>query len=479
MGPDDVRVPARLAFVQQPTETEIGFAISPAIQVAIQDSAGNTATSATHSVTIALEGGPGSTLLGTTTVDAIDGIATFSDLSVDGSGTGYTLVATAPGLKAAASATFDIVFLFARVSAGGSHTCGITIGGATYCWGANTSGQLGFVGPSTGSSRPVRLPDSEFVALSLGTSHSCGLGPDGAAQCWGQNSDGQLGDGSTNIRALPGPVSGGLAFVGLGAGDLHTCGVTTSGQAYCWGSAAKGRLGDGSMSGTRTTPVAVLGGYIFLDVSAGFEHTCGLRNDSRAYCWGSGDNGQLGDGTNTRRAAPYPVSGGLAFESLSAGFVHSCGATPEGVPYCWGVLPVELGSSSSNEPDTVPAAPDLASVDAGWGFSCGRTAAGEAYCWGDNEYGQLGSVTEQLCGSRACSTVPIAVAGGLTFESLSSGLLHACGITVAGELYCWGYDLDGQLGVGGATEVCSTPPTPCSRMPVRVADPVPKAAANL
>ncbi len=95
-----------LAFVQQPTTVQVGATISPAVQVAVEDSSGNPFTPAANPVTLALMGGSG--LAGTLTVVPVNGIATFSDLSVSSAGSGYTLIATSPGLGSATSNSFAI-----------------------------------------------------------------------------------------------------------------------------------------------------------------------------------------------------------------------------------------------------------------------------------------------------------------------------------------------------------------------------------
>ncbi|MGE3524646.1 MAG: Ig-like domain-containing protein, partial [Gemmatimonadales bacterium] len=92
----------RLAFVVQPGNTTAGAAISPAVQVAVQDGSGNTVTGATDAITLAIgNNAGGGTLSGTLTVNAVNGIATFGNLSINRSGTGYTLNATAGGLASA------------------------------------------------------------------------------------------------------------------------------------------------------------------------------------------------------------------------------------------------------------------------------------------------------------------------------------------------------------------------------------------
>jgi hypothetical protein len=100
----------KLGFSVQPTNATAGAAISPAVKVAVRDSLGNVVTGSTASITVALSGAgtSGAHLRGTTTVSAVSGVATFSTLSVDSAGTGYTLTATATGLTGATSAAFNV-----------------------------------------------------------------------------------------------------------------------------------------------------------------------------------------------------------------------------------------------------------------------------------------------------------------------------------------------------------------------------------
>jgi len=242
---------------------------------------------------------------------------------------------------------------FATVSAGSDHTCGITTAGAAYCWGNNTTGQLGngTTNPTGGANpNPVAvLGGLSFTVVSAGgvqqTGHTCGVTTAGAAYCWGNNSSGQIGDGTTTDRASPVAVLGGLSFVVVSAGGpggySHTCGVTAGGAAYCWGNNSSGELGDGTTN-DRTSPVAVVGGLSFAGVTVGGEleratgHTCGVTTGGAAYCWGSNNYGKLGAGTTPSSASPVAVLGGLRFSGVSAGSEHNCGVTVNNVAYCWG-----------------------------------------------------------------------------------------------------------------------------------------------
>src|SRR5487761_263477 len=100
---------AKLVFSVEPSNAGAGSAITPAVQVTIEDASGNTVTSATNTVSIAISNNPSSgTLAGTLTASPVNGVATFSNLSINKLGTGYTLVASATGLTSATSSAFNV-----------------------------------------------------------------------------------------------------------------------------------------------------------------------------------------------------------------------------------------------------------------------------------------------------------------------------------------------------------------------------------
>lgn len=240
----------------------------------------------------------------------------------------------------------------------------------------------------------------------------------------------------------------------VSAGPDHTCALTTGGAAYCWGTDDYGQLGDGHPAPWRTSPVAVAGGLTFTSLSAGgIRQTCGLTAGGTAYCWGDGEYGQLGNGATANNYTPGAVSGGLTFASISVGIVHTCALTTAGAAYCWGDnFAGELGNNSitsSSTPVAVSGGLTFATVTAGEAYTCGLTIGGAAYCWGDNESGQLGNGgLTGGAGFRKYLT-PVPVSGGLTFASVSGGYFHTCGLTTGGAAYCWGTNDSGDLGIGG------------------------------
>ncbi len=289
-----------------------------------------------------------------------------------------------------------------------------------------------------------------FISTSAGGEYSCGVLDSGDAYCWGENFGGRLGNASSfDDSTTPVKVVGGLAFSWIGAGANRTCGLTTSGDAFCWGSAVP--------SGT---PALVTGGIKWSSLSVGSVHVCGVSTSGVGYCWGDNFRGRLGDATTTSRTTPVEVAGSLTFSSISAGAGHTCGVTTGGGAYCWGdnVLGA-LGNGSLGGTRSVPTAVSgglkFASISAGNSQTCGITAVGSSggdgqlFCWGSNFLGNLG------IGSTDIQTTPTLVTSptGTKWAQVSTGAgEHTCGITTNGDLYCWGPNPDGRLGDSSTTE---------------------------
>lgn len=364
---------------------------------------------------------------------------------------------------------------WASVSAGSSYACAVTTTGAPYCWGHGhgdiTSDEV------FGSPGLVQVIDGMNVAMvSAGADSACWLTTGGAAYCSGGNDYGQLGNGrgSTGIQhgrdsAAPVAVKGGLRFSLVSVGKNHTCGLTSDGVAYCWGDNRSEQLGNidkvwttndsqfidnryGTKSEESAVPFAVGGGLRFTTLSAGAAHTCALTTAGTAYCWGEGGHGELGNGATARSARPVAVAGGLTFASLTASNTESftCGLTKSGAAYCWGLVGdndnLQLGNGrtgSSSVPVAVAGGLTFSTLSAGAEHVCGITTGGAAYCWGRGGWGNLGT------GATKDALTPVPVAGALRFASISSGGTHTCGVTTGGVLYCWGSNGYGEL--GGAT----------------------------
>ena len=367
---------------------------------------------------------------------------------------------------AVATADPAATLAFRQVSAGGSHSCGVTSDDKAYCWGDGGQGELGNgtqYGPEICgdgdygcSSRPVQvLGGVRFQNVSAGSYFTCGVATDSQAWCWGANFNGELGDGTKTRQLKPAAVKGGHVFRQVSAGDYHTCGLTTDNRIYCWGYNGNGELGDGTRT-ARLAPKLVAGDHTWRLVSAGSEHTCALTTDNQAYCWGLNAEGQLGDGTTEeRRLVPVQVAGGRTFRQLSAGAYHTCAVTVGSQGFCWGMgAQGQLGNGGTaraRSPKAVAGGLALERISGGSFFTCAETTGSKTYCWGLNSEGQLGIGTlsgPDTCSLGPCSTHPLAVTGGLSFAQVDAGGRHVCARTVANLAYCWGDSFYGQTGTG-------------------------------
>ena len=178
-------------------------------------------------------------------------------------------------------------------------------------------------------------------------------------------------------------------YLGAAAGRYHSCGVRGDNTALCWGS---------NTAGQTTAPSGSFG-----SVGAGGLHSCGLRSDGTVTCWGDNTYGQL--------TAPAGT-----FAQVATGLVHSCALKEDGTIACWGY--------NGNGQTTAPSG-TFFSVSAGGYHSCGITSTGTSACWGLNANGQATPPTD-------------------SFTSVSAGSWHTCGIKSDGTVACWGFNGNGQ-----------------------------------
>lgn len=375
---------------------------------------------------------------------------------------------------------------FVQTSVGDQFACGLTPLHEVYCWGRDRGGSLG--GPAagscaltpTGTAACAVVPQLvgggiQFQTISVGTAHACGLDAAGAAYCWGTNTNGQLGNGTRSNSQLPVAVVGGQQFTSITSGTLHSCGIATDASTYCWGDNFRLELGAPSAEtcGTparacSTMPIRVQTTVAFKSVQAGLTSVCALDATGGAWCWGTNLVAGLGDNTRLGRATPVAVLGGLTFASISTGAIHTCALTPAGAAYCWGDngFAREIGIGSATPalvlvPAAVVGGGTFTSISASrandvFTHACALTSAGGVYCWGSDVSGELGvAAGPETCPfgtlTPTCSSRPLLVASPLAFRSIAVGLEESCGVAMDGEMYCWGGNDVGQLGDGTTT----------------------------
>lgn len=178
--------------------------------------------------------------------------------------------------------------------------CGLRGQGLLFCWGRNSTSQLG-LGPSAPVQRryPTQVDDRLWSSVAPGQNHGCGLDVAGALHCWGGNDSFQLGTGDRETRHSPERVEMG-PFVQLDTDTFHGCVVNAAGAMRCWGRNVEGQLGAGDVE-DRRVPTEVGSERRWAEVATGRFHTCARDDEGRVFCTGANNGGQLGTGDLDRR----------------------------------------------------------------------------------------------------------------------------------------------------------------------------------
>ncbi len=349
------------------------------------------------------------------------GSAADSTCFDDNSATVRVGCAIAPKRVIAPAITFSVV------AAGDSTACGISTTQQLYCWGDDTYGQIGN-GSDGGGAQPrlATVASERFTSLTSGGGHACALNLAGFAYCWGKDSTGQLGDHGNVNSTTPIPVigpdaqpSGALRYTAISAGANHTCAIAVDRSAWCWGAGSRGILGTGDAISS-SIPKRVVGDLLFVAISAGTDHTCALATDAAIYCWGDNTFGQLGLGTTALAFSPNPVPslGLTGFTAISSGVRGSCALSGGGSVFCWGhnaygqlgrgePLPVPNPGSFSPIPSPIinPITKQFTSLSVGRRHACALASDNTTWCWGSNFLGSLGNQLQ-----AAIRTTPVQVA---------------------------------------------------------------------
>ncbi|MEI7441268.1 MAG: hypothetical protein WCK43_06510, partial [bacterium] len=289
-------------------------------------------------------------------------------------------------------------------------------------------------------------PLSSFgTTLAAGNQHTCTT-KEGSLYCWGDNSQRQLGVGDisgslyTPLRVSHSNLNKpSFFFEQIGNGALHSCGLSTDRVAYCWGDNTYWQLGNSLNFSTEPptatevpadSPIPVkvnmsqVEGGTFKQISVGAEHTCGLSDTNKVYCWGRQNKGQIGN----RPAKPPAAT-------------------------------IDASQSQVERPTLISIPGSATQISAGHSHSCALTSTGDIWCWGNNSNRQLGNPSKTTSISRD----PVIVVhggqmeAGEKFKYVSAGSLHTCAITTKDDIFCWGARHNGALGITEATANVTNP----------------------
>jgi alpha-tubulin suppressor-like RCC1 family protein len=308
--------------------------------------------------------------------------------------------------------TGDVV----QIATSNSDSYALTSAGQVWAWGVASYGELGDGQTAPYSTRAVRVgfpAGVKIAALANPMPFDGALAIDSHGHAWGWGLNG------TGDLCLPGllelrPVQLPLSAVTLATGARTHSLLYSAGKVYACGSGDAGELGNGSTASS-PKPVAVTGlppAAKVIALTSSWEGSGALLATGAYYDWGYNAAGQLGDGGTADSAVPVRVKLPAPVRQVSQG-----------------------GSGAGN------------------GQTIAILADGSVWTWGNNQHGQLGN------GGTADSHVPgrVDVPAGVTFVTVNSGGYACYAIDSSGRLWAWGGNQNGQLGTGSGTRDETSP----------------------
>lgn len=319
----------------------------------------------------------------------------------------------------------------------GSNMCAFDTNSNVRCWSRNGDHLDNLVNFYFDIDVINNHPNLSFKQISITGSNSCGINADQKIWCWGENRYGELGNDTLRDSVFPvrvnhDPLDSGeeLSFKAIGLGYSTSCAIDTDDQLWCWGRDNDGSLGNRDLgSSSRPSLVGVpdnenpedylrdcdpqqeVCSPMFNQISTGLHHTCAIGSNNKIWCWGDNYYGQLGTGNFESSNIPVPIISNPEGEELS-----------------------------------------FRSVSSGVYYTCAIDFDFQAWCWGNNENGQVGNtdIVEAANNILYYSTTatPVRVSQGeLEFNSISAGSDHTCALDLQQQVWCWGLNVDDQLGI--------------------------------
>lgn len=286
-------------------------------------------------------------------------------------------------------------------------------------------------------------------AASAGGWSTVAVAGDGTLWSWGGDGRGQLGLGvaDEDPHPVPSRVTTDTAWTTVSTSEDHTLALKADGTLWTWGGDGEGQLGRGETTTTAGAPARIGDGHEWSVVAAGWRFSLGLKKDGSLWAWGANGNGQLGQGDGRSRLSPTRVGRDVDWASAAAGWNHAMALKTDGTLWAWGFN----GNGQLGVGDTrsrlVPAqvigdTTEWRTVTCGRGFTLAVSSGGELLGWGYNGNGQLG------LGDTAQRLVPARAGTRTDWSAVAGGWYHGLALRGDGTLWSFGWNGRGQLGLG-------------------------------
>jgi alpha-tubulin suppressor-like RCC1 family protein len=347
------------------------------------------------------------------------------------------------------SAPADPVGVPMQLALGSEHTC-VRSGTEVFCWGNDRNGELGD-GLTQARGRPVRvasLPPVDDIVASESfdvcqgrrDAHTCARLLDGTISCWGSNVEGSCSGAEPTF--VPTNIAGLSDVKNLAVSGYESCAVLAGGATRCWGCLA-------NVSGDGMTTIAGLDGVEKVGVGEGFM--CALLSNGTVTCVSDTFDAY----GNPVPSVPVQVATLSGVIDISVAWDHACALRTDGSVTCWGsnshgqLGDGNVGAGLSLQQPYVPVTSLLANViqvAAGQGMTCAIVGGGDVYCWGANASGALG-----IGAASGDFPLPTHLPSLANAVEIAAGWRHACARLADGTVWCWGENSSGQVGDGTTT----------------------------
>ena len=322
-------------------------------------------------------------------------------------------------------------------------------------WGQNTNGQLG-LGNTTNYSSPNQIgAGTDWAYVNGGYNFSFAIKTDGTAWAWGTNGYGPLGLSDRTGRSSPAQIGSLTNWLSITAGSYSAIAVKTDGTLWGWGRNQLGEIGKGNTT-SYSSPVQVgsLTNWSYATIK-NTDYCIAVKTDGTLWCWGNNSNGQLGLGNTTSYSSPKQIGALTDWTNNIAVCQETTAAIKSnGSLWTWGrgylgTLGNNGAANYRSSPVQIGALTNWLSISGAYRCLYSVKTDGTIWCWGSNVNGQLG------LGNTTDYSSPKQI-GALTTWSLSSaGGRKVAAIKTDGTAWSWGSNTSGQLGLGNTTNYSS------------------------